>query len=57
MDASDFDNDGERLITDPIGALNHLFLGGPPPERGTGCQVYENCDRGMGCTEDKKDAD
>ena len=31
------------------GALTFLFLGGPPPARGTGCQPHEGCATGMGC--------
>ena len=36
-------------ISDPVAELNFLFLGGPPPLRGTGCRLYDGCPRSPHC--------
>lgn len=34
--AGDFNQDGNFDVSDPVSLLNHLFLGGPPPQCGDG---------------------
>jgi hypothetical protein len=39
----DYDGNGVEDISDPVGSLSFLFLGGRPPANGAGC-LYESCE-------------
>ena len=49
IQAMDLNGDDRSDISGAIAELGYSFLGGIPPPRGVGCQVYATCGTSPGC--------